>query len=62
MASTYQHDYNPDSEEISNNLGLYGIEIIDTETGRPIDIKTVSDAQRFARNSRGKISTLFSVI
>lgn len=51
MASTYQHDFNPSSENLSSNLGLYGIEIIDTETGRPIDIETVSDTPRFARNS-----------
>ena len=50
MASEYQNNFNPKSADLNMDLGLYNIEIIDTETGRPIDISSVSNSQQFARN------------
>ena len=51
MASEFQENFNPESTNINRDLNLHTISIIDTSTGRPIDIETISDATRFARNS-----------
>ena len=50
MASSYQENFNPNSTNLNYDLGLQNISIIDTETGKPIDITSVSDSFRFARN------------
>lgn len=50
MASSYQENFNPNSINLNHDLELQNISIIDTETGKPIDITSVSDSFRFARN------------
>ena len=50
MASSYQENFNPDSTDLNYNLELQNIAIIDTETGKPIDITSISDSFRLARN------------
>lgn len=54
MASTYQKEYNNDSTNINNNLNLFNVSIVDTATGKPIDILSPSDSVRFARNENDK--------
>ena len=50
MASSYQENFNPNSTDLNYNLDLQNIAIIDTETGKPIDITSISDSFRLARN------------
>lgn len=50
MASSYQENFNPNSTDLNYNLGLHNVAIIDTETGKPIDITSISDSFRLARN------------
>ena len=50
MASSYQENFNPNSTDLNYNLELQNIAIIDTETGKPIDITSISDSFRLARN------------
>ena len=50
MASSYQENYNPNSTDLNYNLELQNVSIIDTETGKPIDITSISDSFRLARN------------
>ena len=50
MASSYQENFNPNSTDSNYNLDLQNIAIIDTETGKPIDITSISDSFRLARN------------
>lgn len=50
MASSYQENFNPNSTSLNYNSGLQRIAIIDTETGKPIDITSISDSFRLARN------------
>ena len=54
MANSYQENFNPESKGLNHDLGLQNITIIDTETGKPIDITSVSDSFRFARNKSDK--------
>ena len=49
MASDLQKNFNTTFEENFNSFS-----IIDTETGKPIDIEAVSDITRLARNSTDK--------
>ena len=54
MASEYQEKYNGASTDLNMNLNLHSVEIIDTSTGKPIDIESVSDVTRLARNNGDK--------
>ena len=50
MTNSYQENFNPESKGLNHDLGLQNITIIDTETGKPIDITSVSDSFRFAQS------------
>jgi len=49
-ANNEQEKYNPESMGMTYNLNLYDIEIEDVSNHRKIDLKSINDMTRFARN------------